>query len=385
MLQVRSKLEKACKAFEKPYTTLNHIELSRDALVHNCKCMKKLHNGNELFPVLKSNAYGHGLLEIVQALEDFNFPYVCVDGYYEALQIRSVSRQRVLVMGHILPENVPHIHTEGFAFVVHDKEVIKAFGSVGREIAIHLEINTGMNRYGIQPEELDEYLRLINSFPNLRLEGIMSHLADADGETNEYTEFQQEIFDTCLAKVLAAGESPRYIHLAQTAGSAKTSSRFANAIRLGIGLYGINPLAPSDAKYTELDHLQPVLALHAKVTKVITLQSGEKVSYNCTFTATRPTRIGVLALGYYEGIDRSLSNQGVVKFQDTYLPVIGRVCMNHMMIDLTGSSAGYGDNIVVISRDKQDKNSIQNLSRDHDLFSYLMITRLNENIRRKIV
>src|SRR4029079_172405 len=168
----------------------------------------------------------------------------------------------------------------------------------------------------LQPEELPAYLDTLKKYPKLQLEGVMTHLADADNELdNNFNAKQLNVFDKQVAHILAAGFRPTIIHIAQTAGSTKIRSQYANAIRLGIGVYGINPLLPHDARYANLEALWPVLELKSTVIKVLDLQKGDKVSYNCTFTAPGPMRVGVLPLGFYEGVPRELSNKGCVTYK----------------------------------------------------------------------
>ena len=368
-----------------PYQTLNRIEVSRSALLHNYDSVATQHPGMAIMPVLKANAYGHGLTEVAEILQDRRFPYLIVDGYFEALKLRRLTKRPILVMGYIDPVNYAALKTNGLAFVVHDRPSIDTLGKLRRSVTIHLEVNSGMNRHGIEPDELESYLTLIRSYPNLHLEGVMSHLADADGETDTFTHQQVEVFDNCVDQIMAAGFNPRLVHLAQTAGSTRAASRHANAIRLGIGLYGINPFAVETKEYAKLAHLKPALTLTSTITKIIELKKGEKVSYNGIWTATSPTRIGVLPLGYYEGIPRELSNVGFVKYQDEFMPIVGRICMNHIMINLAKSSAAYLDKVTVISNDPTDRNSIAGLAREYNLFSYELLTGLSESVRRVIV
>ncbi|HSH31445.1 MAG TPA: alanine racemase, partial [Candidatus Saccharimonadales bacterium] len=369
----------------KDFQTLNRIELSRPAVLANFDLIQSLNPGCAVIPVLKSNAYGHGLAQIAEILQARRFPYLAVDGYFEALRVRQLSRQPVLVMGWIHPANYRQMRCRDFAFVVSDPESVTALGQTGQMVRIHLEINTGMNRYGVAPGDLPGLIDLIKSFPNLKLEGVMSHLADADNTDNSYTNRQLDLFEAAVKRVQARGFRPALIHLAQTAGSTKVKPDWCNAVRLGIGLYGLNPLDPRDQHYPDLEGLRPALALVSTISKVVDLQKGDRVSYNGTFTAAGPTRLGVLPLGYYEGVDRVLGNRGWVKFGDDYLPIVGRVCMNHTMIDLLSSAAKLGDELSVMSPNPPDRNSVQNLCRQYDLFAYELLAGLSPDLRRVIV
>src|SRR5581483_5254005 len=158
-----------------------------------------------------------------------------------------------------------------------------------------------------------------------------------------------------------------------------------NTIRLGIGLYGIDPFPRSHALYGILKDTRPAMRLVSTITKITELEKGEKVGYNYTFTASKKTRIGVLPLGYYEGVDRTLSNTGVVKIGDSYAPIVGRVCMNHTLIGLDGIQAAVGDRVVVYSNRRSDKNAIDNIAYEHGLFSYGLLSALSSDVRRVLV
>jgi alanine racemase len=367
------------------YRTLNRIELHRAAALHNLHLGEQQHSGFGVIPVLKANAYGHGLEEMAEILNDADCAFLAVDGYFEAAQIRYITTHRILVLGYILPENVHLLDTKRCSFVVQDIACLEAFGRLRRPVRIHLELNTGMNRLGLQPEETRPYLNTLKKFPKLELEGVMTHLADADNEADDsFTRAQLQRFDRAIEAIRAAGLNPKYIHAAQTAGSAKPGSKYANALRLGIGLYGINPLNQKDPHCKNLADLKPVLELKSTIIKTIDLQSGDKVSYNGLFAAPKKMRIGVLPLGYYEGIPRALSNQGEVTHNESVLPIVGKVCMNHTMIDLKNTPLTVGDEVTVYSADSSKPNSLARLHEKH-LLSYELLAGLSSSIRREVV
>ena len=384
---LRRTLKKAAKHLHSnSYIPLNRIELSRNATLANVKLIQDQHPDTGIIPVLKSNAYGHGLIQIAEILNDTDCKFVAVDGYFEASQIRDITKHPILVMGYIRPENVRLLDTKRCSFIIQDIAGLEAFATLGKPVKVHIEINTGMNRMGLQPNELDEYLRVLKQFPSLQLEGIMTHLADADNERdNSYTTAQANLFEQLVEKIYQIGFKPEFIHIAQTAGSTKVISPHANAIRLGIGLYGLNPLTSQDPKFVQLAGLRPVLEFKSTVIKVMNLKKGDRVSYNGIFTAPNNMNIGVLPLGYYEGIPRALSNVGTVLYKDEQLPIVGRVCMNHTMIDLKDTDINVGSEITVFSSNQNQPNAINNICRDHNLFNYSFVTALASSTKRIIV
>jgi alanine racemase len=368
------------------YQTLNLINLSSDNLIHNYNLFKNLNPKLQIIPVLKANAYGHGIKQVASILNSTDCPMIAVDGYFEASKLIDISSKRLLVLGYILETNFHLLNTKRCSFVVQDLKTIKELNKFGKKVNIHIEINSGMNRLGTDPEQIEEFLKVIGESRNISLEGVMSHLADADNEIdNSFSLRQVEIFDQTVSKILDYGFKPKYIHIAQTAGSTKVTSKFATTMRLGIGLYGLSPLNSKDKYSKLLSDLRPVLNFETTLIKKINLKPGDRVSYNGIFEAKKNMTVGVLPMGYYEGIPRALSNVGLVKYKDQYLKIVGRVCMNHVIVDLENLSIDIGEKIEFISSNKTDKNSVENICKANNLFNYSLVTGLSESTRRRIV
>lgn len=387
-MSLRNNIDTLLRQFEKEFTTHNLIEVSQSAIRHNLELFADASH-KQLIPVLKGNAYGHGITQVATALKGVALPYIAVDGYFEALRIREVSNQPVLIMGAILPENFKRLKYDKFAFVVQNEATVHALGKTGRRVKVHVECNTGMNRYGIKQDKLAELTKTILQYKNLELEGVMSHLADSDGTDPATVDVAVAQFDACVEVVRKTGANPRILHVAQSAGSLRASSNYANTIRVGIGLYGVNPFPRSHALHDTLQSLQPALRLTSTITNVIDLEKGDKVSYNYTFTAPKRMRIGVLPLGYYEGawtLARGAGKAtGEVKVRGQFTPIVGRVCMNHTMISLEGIDAKVGDRVVVYSDNPADKNAVDAIAQKYGLFNYAILTSLSSDVRRVLV
>lgn len=365
------------------FQTLNLIKINRSAILNNLAIFKKLNPQKTPIPVLKSNAYGHGILQIAEILQQAKLPYLAVDGYFEAFKIRKkFPGQKILVKGYIHPKNIKFLKTKDLAYVIQDEIILDEIGKSNKKFTIHIEINTGMNRHGLKLEELDKFLLKLKEYPNIKLEGTMSHLSDADDTTDNITDAQAKAFDTAVEIINSQNYDLKYIHLGQSAGNLKEKSKYSNSYRLGIGLYGINPLQKRDKHYKKLKELQPALELTSTISKVIELQKGDKVSYNGTFTANEEINIGVLPLGYYEGIDRRLSNKGIIKYKNKCYQIAGRVCMNHTMINFELAKPELYDEVIIISRNKTDQNSLQKICDNNGLFPYEVLVKLSESIRR---
>lgn len=383
-MSIRKRIDTFLKTFETNYATHTRIEVSRSAILHNLDLFEKL-SGMPAIPVLKGNAYGHDIALVAQVLKNRQVPYIAVDGYFEALRIREVSNQPVLVMGSILPENYKNMKYDNFAFVVHDEASIHALGKTGKHINVHLEANTGMNRYGAKADEITGLAQLIQSYKNLTLEGFMSHLADSDGDDPATVDLAVKQFDECFEAVKATGANPTLIHIAQSSGILKAKSKYTNTFRLGDGLYGINPFPRNHTLSAQLEGMQPALKLISTITKIIELSEGDKVSYNYTFTAPKKMKIGVLPIGFYEGLKWELSNRGVVKIGEQLMPIVGKVCMHHATISLDGVTAAVGDEVIVYSDVPGDKNTIDNIAHDHGFLNDDLLTSLSRDVRRVLV
>lgn len=385
MNRLKNLAKKILKSRYGKFSVYNKITIDVEAIKNNVVLLESLTSEKNIIPVLKSNAYGHGISEIASALKYKKFPYIAVDGYFEAQKIHKISRQPVLVMGAIRPENYSLIKTRHFAFVVHDEQSIIAMGKSGKKYKVHLEIDTGMSRHGIKSNEVGKFVKLIKSYPNILLEGVMSHLADADNPNNDYTNTQTRIFDKCVKEIISYDLNLKWIHIAQSAGSAKVISKYANVIRVGIALYGVNPLQKNDAEYKKFSELKPVLELSSTITKIVQIKAGVTVSYGRTYTAHKPTRVAILPIGYYEGVPRLLSDDGFVEVGEKNCKIIGRVNMNHIMIDVTDVFAQVGDKAVLVSKNSTSSVSLQSISDRHKLFSYSFLTGLSSTIRRTLI
>jgi alanine racemase len=385
-MSVRKKVDSLLSRFEKEFVTHNNIVISKSAILHNLNLFSDLTN-KSVIPVLKGNAYGHGIAQIAKALEKQDIPYVAVDGYYEALRIREVSKRPVLILGAIDSRNYPNLNYTNFAFLVQDKLAIEALARTGKKIMVHLECNTGMNRYGARLEEVETLTRLIMRHKNLQLEGVMTHLADSTSITSKNIDKASELYDKCVEIVIGVGAKPRWYHIAQSAGALRVVSKYANAIRLGIGLYGINPFKSSHELYDQFAaKLQPALTLTSTLTKINELTTGDQVGYDYTFTAKKAMKMGVIPIGYYEGLARTAySNGGIVRINDQYTSVIGKVCMNHTMISLDGIDAKIGDHVTIYSNIPANRLSINKLAEKYSLLTDAMLTSLSSDVRRRLV
>lgn len=355
---------------KKKYQTLNTIRVFEADLVNNLNTYKKLFPSKMICPVLKSNAYGHGLVLVAKALEKQKPEFLIVDSLYEAYELKKAGiKSQILILGYTNPQNLIG-KKFSYHFAMSNLEEIKILAKI--KAKVHLEIDTGMNRMGFTIEELKKNLKEIKK---LKIEGVFTHLCDADNPENNFTMKQINKFKEALKILNENGIEPKWIHAAASGGALKADLSEFNMIRLGLGLYGLNPYQKSDPYYKKLKKLRPAMQVSSTIIQVRDLKKGDKVSYSCTFTAPKKMRVAVLPFGYYEGIPISLSNKW---------KICGRVCMNHTIIDITGKKLVIGNEFIVYSKNPQDKNSIENLAKLAGTIQYELIVKLSGSIRREI-
>ncbi|MDP2103651.1 MAG: alanine racemase, partial [Candidatus Gracilibacteria bacterium] len=323
-------------------------------------------------------------VQVATILRDAKLDYIAVDSYFEALEIREVNNTPILLIGYTLPVNLRNMDFSFITLVVYDIDTIRELGRIGRKVRIHLKLDTGMARQGMYIEQLPDILDEIAKYKNIILEGICTHLASADESDNTYSESQIEKFKQGIGLIEKAGWNLKYRHISASAGSMKFSGSNFNALRLGIGLYGVNPLEADDEQYSEGLSLRLALRFDSRIILKKAIKKGDTVSYNRTFTASRDMTIGIVPVGYYEGLSRKLSNNYAYSYQGHSLPILGRVCMNLTIVDITDIDIDSGDRITIISDEKDAQNNVYELAKRSETITYECLTRLSESVRRVV-
>ena len=365
----------------RPYENLVEIRVSRSDILHNLAVFKKQNPGVRVAPVLKSNAYGHGLAEVGTMLDKEQLPFFCVDSFFEALMLRNEGvRSPILVIGYTPLENILQNRLADIAFcIIGIDELEEAVQKIKKPTKIHLKVDTGMHRHGIMPEEIEKAAVLIRSNTYIELEGIYSHLADADTPDSPHTKTQIERWNAAVRQFRTAFPGIRYFHCAATAGSVYLPEMEGNVMRLGIGLYGI------DTTSKKLG-LRPALELHTSIASLRTVLSGESVGYNATFKAGRDIVVASIPAGYNEGVDRRLSNKGFVLVRGTPCPIVGRVSMNITSIDVSSvTGTKTKEPVVIVSKDPRAPNSVEKIAATCGTIPYEILVHIPAHLRRVVV
>ncbi|MDB5264737.1 MAG: Alanine racemase [Parcubacteria group bacterium] len=366
------------------YSPLVEVGISRANLLHNLHTYQESYPNLKFAPVLKSNAYGHDLGLVARLLDKEDIAFFMVDSFYEARRLRGAGvRSRILVMGYVRPEDIVRTSVTNVDFAITDLTQLKEVSTLlTHPTRIHLKLDTGMHRQGITPEDLAEAISLIKQNSNLELVGICSHFADADTDNSPHARMQVKRFQEASLVLSEAFPHIEYKHLAATKGVRYAEEAGTNVARPGIGLYGF------DTSPSHSTPLKPVLELRAIIGSVRTVSPGETVGYNATHEVTKESRIATIPAGYFEGVDRRLSGKGVVLVRGVVCPIVGRVSMNMISVDVTGvPEAAPGDSVVLISRNPEDLNSIPHIAEavstpEYRESEYVLLTHIPQHLRR---
>ncbi|MBT3249254.1 MAG: alanine racemase [Candidatus Pacebacteria bacterium] len=365
----------------KKYHHLNKILVDQQALIDNHQTLKQLHPHVQIAPVLKSNAYGHGLTTVAPVFDQLQPPFLIVDSLYEAYELYKKNiKTPILIIGYTDPRNYA-IKPLPFHYSIFDLETAQALNKHQPGCSIHIFVDTGMSREGVQLKDLLHFVTELQKLKNLKIEGLASHFADADNPTDFlFTKEQIMNYHQALQIINDRGIDPQWKHISASAGAFSVKDSVFNLIRAGIASYGISPFEK------QLNQLQPALTFESTLTQIKQIQQGDLVSYGLTYKAPQDMTIGILPAGYHEGIDRRLSNRGVVKIQNQLCPIIGRVCMNLTIIDLTKvDKPQVGDKVEIYSADKNARSSIFLQAEAAQTIPNKLLTGLDSSLNRKLV
>ncbi len=314
-------------------------EIDLDALRHNFRFAQAQSGGQEVMAVVKANAYGHGVREVIKALEPLQPSFYGVANVFEAREVRALLPEaRIYLLGVANPSEYEELVAHDYTPCASSMAELHTFGELAaryqKTLRIHLAIDTGMGRGGFLPDtaELEEALAYQHS--HLEIEGIGSHLPVAD-EDPTFTEQQFQRFASISKPDL------RYRHLANSAGLLHYADYGLNLVRPGLMLYGVSPLPEYQAQ------LKPVMRLCSRISLIRDIPAGHGISYGRTFITQRDSRIATIGIGYADGYHRSLSGRGAqVSLRGVTAPVIGRVTMDQIMVDVTDVPECYAGDIV---------------------------------------
>ena len=332
--------------------------------------------------VVKANAYGHGAAQVALTLERAGARILACADIEEAAVLRAAGvRARILVFGALSVSDLdglfefdltPTISTPGAAMAVQ-----AAAARTGRRLQYHLKIDTGMNRLGFRFDNLRRTLPPLLASDNLELAGVYTHFATADEPESPLFDQQRVRFERALSDVAALGARPRYRHAANSAALLRDARTWYDLVRPGLLVYGIvpPPLASPLA-------LQPVMTLTSRVVAVKGMRTGETTGYGGTFIAERPTSLAIIPAGYADGLDRRLAGRGAVLIRGRRAPIVGSVCMDMLMADVTGMDLSPGDEVVIIGGQGDDRVDAREMAAAIGTIPWEVVCRVGSRIER---
>ncbi|PJC70062.1 MAG: alanine racemase [Candidatus Tagabacteria bacterium CG_4_8_14_3_um_filter_41_8] len=363
------------------------IEINKKAAKNNYQIFRNLIGKNcLLMAVVKSNAYGHGLVDFSRLMQKFGIDWFGVDSITEALALReSGIKKKILVLGYTLPERLKDAAENNISLTVSSLAHLAALSKLKfRQFPrIHLKIDTGMHRQGFSPKELPSALNLIKKLKNKTVaEGIYTHFAAAKNPSFPAdTLGQLRLFDAAVNTVKKAGFNP-IRHASATSGTIIFPQAHYDLVRVGIGLYGLWPSKEVQAAFGAQIKLKPILLWKAVIGEIKKAARGERIGYDFTETLSRPTTIAVIPIGYWHGFPRALSGIGRVLIKNKPAKVLGRVSMDMISVDVSGIKAKIGDEAILIGKDGKNTVSADDIADLCSTSSYEIISRLNPLIKR---
>ncbi len=360
-----------------------YLEIDTKAIKYNIESIQKhVGEGVSLFPVIKADAYGTGVASTKEALAQTGIKTVVVAIVDEALELkRSGFTQDIIILNGLSLANtselcqvvelglIPAVSLVEIAEKLND--IAKALGKIQK---IHIELETGMGRTGVKKEDMLAFVRKLSSFGNIEIEGMFSHFSSADSSP-EYTAAQLKIFKDVKEELAKNGFEFKYYHLAASSGIIAYPEAYFNAVRPGIILRGYYPSEDMRSMIT----LKPATKLKSEIVYIKDVEPGTAISYSRTFVTDKPSRIATIPMGYADGLRRELSNKGRVLVNGQYAPIVGRICMDNFMIDITGLDANLGDEIVLWDNDKVTLEEIADIC---GTINYEILCGISERVPR---
>lgn len=379
-----------------PVNPRTWVEISRSALEANVTSLQAQLSAQTTFSAcVKGNAYGHDIALMTKALLEMGVTHFTVDSIDEALVVRRLSPDAVVfIVGMVPAERFREAIAAQFVIDIYDEEaliaVIAEAVALQKIALVNVEVESGLYRLGAMPRAMLDLTRLIkNNARSVKLIGLSTHLATAEDPAAQHVVDAQITVLQQVREDFAAYEmSAPYIHAANSAATIFHPTAHCTMVRAGIALYGLWPgqeirIAVQRGKAFEL---RPVLTWKCLIAQVKDVPSGSGIGYDRTYTTNRPTRIAILPVGYYDGYDRRLSSKGKVLVRGRVCPVVGRVCMNMIMVDVSAiPQVKAGDTAVLIGREGMSMMTAEELADAVGTINYEIVTRINPAIPRTMV
>jgi alanine racemase len=360
-------------------------EIDRAALRANYRALSAYTNGAQIMAVVKADAYGHGAIEVARVLRDEGCARFGIATVEEARELRASGlRERLYLLGGFFAEQSAAIAELALTPAIFDLSLIEPLNQAALDagrgpLPVHLKLDTGATRLGVLPADLDAMLALMRRAPALRFEGAFTLLASAADPSSQVTDHQLRLFHAAVAKLRAAGFELPVNHVANSAAIVLREDAHLNLMRPGLALYGLPPVAAVRDRI----QLRPVMTFKTRLMQLKRVPTETGVSYGHTFVTSRESLIGVLPVGYADGYRRGLQHGGEVLIRGRRAPVVGAICMDLTMVDLTGiPESRVGDEVVLWGASGEAMLSVNDVARIAKTISYEMLCTVGRRVAR---
>lgn len=363
------------------------VEVNLDDVKHNVREFKKRVNDENItmMAAVKANGYGHGSVEVAKAAIEAGIHQLAVAFVDEGIELREAGvTVPILVLGYTPVDAVKDAIEHDIMTTIYRIEDLKGINEIANQLEkrarIQVKIDTGMSRIGLQEEEVLPFLEELKNMKYIKVEGMFTHYSTADEVDKTYTNMQTSLFEKAVNTAKELGIHLPYIHSSNSAGSMELGNTFQNMVRVGIGIYGMYPSK-------EVDHtavsLKPALSLKSKVAHIKHAKKNRGVSYGNTYVTTGEEWIATVPIGYADGYNRQLSNKGSALINGIRVPVLGRVCMDQLMLDVTKAMPVHvGDEVVFYGKQGKEEISVEEIADLLGTINYEVTCMLDRRIPR---
>lgn len=371
-----------------PYYRPTRVEISFDALRHNLEAFRAaIPKTMHIMAVVKGNAYGHGAVAIATEAIACGADYLGVAFLDEAIELRRAGiTAPILVLGYTPPEGVEVARERDITLTVYSADVLKALGRMSqadKRLKIHIKIDTGMGRLGMAShEEAIRFMDRVLTLPAVEVEGIFTHYAKADETDKSYTLEQYQKLERLIEHYREQGVAFPIIHAGNSAAAIDTPDYCGNLIRLGVSMYGMYPSTEVNRKRVDL---QPVMRFVTGIVMLKQVPKGSKISYGGIYETQKDEWIATLPVGYADGYTRLLTGKAQVLLHGKRVPVVGRICMDQCMVDVTGVPAQLGDEVVLIGRQGEEVISAEDLADELGTINYEITCMISNRVPKVYV
>ncbi len=380
------------------------IEISKENLIHNVRLHRKIIGKNvKLISVVKSNAYGHGIILISKVLDSLKeVDILATVNLEEAIILRENKiKKPILVLSYYgilenkneLKKQIIYAIKNDISIMVYDMDMLKFFDrvakSINQKLKIHIKVETGMARIGVPYNEAYEFIKKAKGLKNIDICGLVSHFATTEESNQYFAKFQLTNFKNLISILEKNNLNIPIKHISASAGINLSKENHFDAVRLGISLYGLYASKENEtavSKKMKFFKLKPVLSWKTKIFQIKKIKADTLVGYGCAYRTTKSIKMGLIPVGYFEGLDRRFSNNGNVLVAGKLCRIIGRICMNITMIDISNiKNAQIGDEVVLIGQQLGRELKVDNMAEDIGTINYEFVARLNSCIPRKLI